>query len=256
MTLLELQTTFREALLVDECDLSAPFGDGAAPGLVVYRNAYRARLVDCLRSGYDKVLAWAGDEAFDAAAAHHIILNPPHSWTLDDYGHGFEATLTALFAGDPEVADLAWLEWTMQHAFGSPDGPVVTPVDLTAEAMADFDWDRATFEFVGSLDMRMISSNCTGIWLALTNETEMPEQIILDAPAVLSVWRKEFSPQFLVLGADEYRALTMAMAGATFGEMCEALAEDSDGDEAAAAAGGMLGRWIGEGMISVIGAGA
>ncbi|MFM9853093.1 MAG: putative DNA-binding domain-containing protein [Sphingomonadaceae bacterium] len=253
MKLLALQNEFRAALLADnDDDLATPFGAAATPGLSVYRNAYRARLMECLRNSFEKVWSWVGDEAFDAAACHHIILTPPHSWTLDDYGDGFDQTLASLFPGDPEIPDLAWLEWAMQRAFASLDGPVVTPADLTSDAMANCDWDNVTFSFVDSLQTRIITSNCTGIWLALANETDMPELITLEDFAALHVWRKGFSPQFYVADENEHRALTMAMAGDSFGQICEALADHQSTDEAIAAAGGMLGRWIGEGMVAAL----
>ncbi len=252
MTLLDLQNAFRDVLLSSDDALIAPFEDDASAGMAVYRNAYRSRLMDCLRTSFDKVWSWVGDDAFDAAARHHIILTPPHSWTLDDYGAGFDKTLASLFPDDPEVAELASLEWAMQRAFACLDGPVIKPADLISETYANYDWDNATFKFVGSLQMRAIKTNCTGIWLALSDETDPPEQIALDPPAMLSVWRKAFSPQFLVLDQDEHQALSMAVSGASFGQICETLANGSSPEDAAGMAGKMLGRWIGDEMIASV----
>jgi hypothetical protein len=252
MTLLALQNAFRDALVTEDFKVRAPFADSAEAGLVVYRNAYRGRLMEGLRSSYDKVWTWVGDEAFDAAACHHIILLPPHSWTLDDYGAEFDQTLTALFPDDPEVAELAWLERAMQKAFASLDEPIITPVDLTSSEMATCDWNSVQLDFVRSVQMREIRTNCTGIWLAIANETDPPEQIMLGASAPLCVWRKDFSPQFQVLEREEQDALSLMANGATFGKLCETLAAKLSEDEAVSAAGTLLGRWIGEAMVTAI----
>jgi Putative DNA-binding domain len=250
VTLLTLQQDFRSALLVDEMAEDTPFGVAASDGMKVYRNAYRSRLMNCLRSSYDKVWSWVGDEAFDAAACHHIILHPPRSWTLDDYGEGFDQTLKSLFPDDPEVPELAWLEWVMARAFASLDQPIVKPADLASADVADLDWDKVRLAFVGSLQMREIQTNCTGLWLSLTNGTEMPERILCDTPVFLSVWRKEFSPQFRVLDTAEREGLQMMQSGATFGALCTKMSALLGTDQAVAAAGSMLGRWVGEEMVT------
>jgi hypothetical protein len=252
MTLLALQHAFRDALIAEDFTVRAPFVDSAEAGLGVYRNAYRGRLMEGLRSSYDKVWTWVGDEAFDAAACHHIILHPPHSWTLDDYGAEFDQTLEAIFPDDPEVAELAWLERAMQNAFASLDEPVITPVDLTSSEMATCDWDSVQLDFVSSLKVREIRTNCTGIWLAIANETDPPEQIMLGASAPLCVWRKDLSPQFQLLDSNEWDALSLMASGATFGQLCQTLTEKLGEDEAVPLAGTLLGRWIGEAMVTAI----
>src|SRR3546814_3597676 len=87
----------------------------------VYRGNYRSALVEAMRSTYERTEKWVGEAAFRRAAAHHLIAHPPSSWTIDDAGAGFDRTCAELFANDPEVAELAWLEWTMLEAFTAPD---------------------------------------------------------------------------------------------------------------------------------------
>lgn len=252
MTLLALQKDFREALLADDAMDGARFGADAVAGLNVYRNAYRGRLMECLRTSYDKVWGWIGDEAFDAAACHHIILHPPQSWTLDFYGEGFERTLATLFPDDPEVSELAWLEQAMQRAFASLDQPIITAGDLTSGELAAINWDHAQLGFVSSFQLREFRTNCIEIWLSIANDTDAPDALLLDEPISVAVWRKEFSPQFRMIDPNEQKALTLLMNGGTFGELCDEMAARLGVEAAASATGAMLGRWIGEEMISSI----
>lgn len=77
MSLAALQREFQTAI-VNDCATTAGAREG---GLAIYRNAYRARLLDCMRESYDRTWTWMGDEAFSAAACHHLILHPPGNWT-------------------------------------------------------------------------------------------------------------------------------------------------------------------------------
>ena len=156
MSLLARQRAMRDEILATDEQAVSP-----AEGMEVYRNAYRNRLLEALRSSFEKTCKYVGGEAFDTAACHHIILDPPTSWTLDDYGAGFDLTLAELFAEDPEVAELAWLEWHMQRAFGSVDVDALDAAKLAAGELGIPDWDRASFTLVPSFAMRAIDTDCT-----------------------------------------------------------------------------------------------
>src|SRR5277367_6026658 len=132
MSLLTLQRHMRDHLLTGDHGVAGAMRGGADAGLAVYHNAYRAQLVDCLRDTYEKLFAWLGDDAFDAAALAHVEANPPRSWTLSDYGATFDTTLAAIYPDDPEVAELAWLDWTLRRTFEAAD---CDPID--AAGLAD-----------------------------------------------------------------------------------------------------------------------
>lgn len=221
------------------------------PGLAVYRNAYRARLIECLRSSFEKTCMWIGDESFDAAAAHHLIVRPPRSWTLDNAGAGFDETLTQLFPNDPEVAELAWLEWEMQQAFIAADGPVLDAVgfaalskDFTEEA-----WASLRLSFVTGMRSRRIQADCGAIWTAIATDANMPADVLLDEPGSLLVWRQGLNPRFRVLRSEEASRLDLLRSGVTFGDMCEALVKRL-GAPGIEEAGRALSIWITQGMVS------
>jgi hypothetical protein len=237
VTLRDLQQTFRDHLLTGDRRI-ADFVPREG-GLDVYHHAYRAQLVACLRDTYERVWAWLGDEAFDHAAALHIERLSPTSWTLDEYGQDFAATLASLYPDDPEVPELAWLDWALRRAF---DGPDSTPVDIAT--LDDLDWEAAEFRFAPTLRLGVVVTNSAAIWSAL------PSLALLPAPATVLVWRPDLSPRFRTLEPAEAHDLKLALAGATFGDLCRSRASQSSEEDAIAEAGAMLGQWLRDGFVT------
>jgi Putative DNA-binding domain len=215
-------------------------------GLPVYHYAYRASLIDALRDVFERTHSWLGDERFDEAARVHIAAHPPNSWTMSDYGVGFDNTLAGLYPDNAEVPELAWLDWSLRIAFNGPDAP---PLDMAL--LAEVDWDSARLQIAPTLAMRIIQTNVAAIWGALAeDDMDPPVAELLEQPAVLTVWRHDLMPRFHTVSDDEHQALIMANDGVAFGPICETLtAEACDADEVAARVGAMLGRWIAEGVL-------
>lgn len=245
MSLLELQRTIRDGILADDETVGE-----IATGLAVYRNNYRAQLLGALQARHELTRRWAGEEAFDAAARHHILSNPPSSWSLDDYGNGFDATLDSLFAQDFEVAELAWLEWHLQHAFGAPDGPLLDAAGLAAAAADGSDWQNAVFEPVASFAIRKIRTVCAPLWLALRDGLEPPEQLVLAGMAGLIVWREGLVPTFRVVDEREHAALVAVAEGLDFSVVCARQARPEEPEAEAETIGAMLGGWLRDGLLA------
>ncbi|WP_427964549.1 putative DNA-binding domain-containing protein [Altererythrobacter sp.] len=260
MRLAETQSAFMAQVLDEDVPAPDSWSARQAAGMAVYRNNYRSALVDALRSTYERTARWAGEEAFRRAAAHHLISNPPGGWTIDEAGAGFDATCEALFAHDPEVAELAWLEWNMLQVFTAENR---VPLDGAgfAENTSGFgeeDWAELRLAFMPGATARVVNHDLRTIWNATReNDFERPVHA-LDAPAGALVWREGERPTFLMVAAEEAQAFRAMQEGASYGEVCGALAsaqitEDS-GQQAAMRAGAMLGRWLNEGMIASLAA--
>ena len=247
MSLLALQRDMRDHLLNGE-DIAARRVHGeSTAGLAVYHNAYRAQLIDCLRDTYEKLAAWLGDDAFEAAARDYVEANPPHSWTLSDYGAGFVATLATIYREDPEVAELAWLDWTLRRAFEAAD---CEPID--AAGLADIDWDQALFSFAPTLSLKLVQTNCAAIWSALAAGPMPPPAERLSCATTIQVWRAGLTPQFKTIPSTEARALRLAMVGFSFGEICKIAIDEADECEAVKAASQLLSAWLSDGIITEI----
>lgn len=237
MSLLERQIAFRAEIAADD---DAP--PSLSPGMAIYRNAYRGRLLEALAVSFERTRRWVGEEPFFAAACHYILTAPPTGWTLDDYGADFPTLLAELFAGDPEVAELAWLEWHRQQAFAAPDRPVLGTRELLAVGYTDGDWDGLTFRVAAGVAMRPIATNCTALWDAL-GEDEFADFAVADSEGSgLLVWRAGLSPHFRTIMADEWDALNRIAGGAPLGRLAE--------HEDPAELGAWLARWLADGLFS------
>jgi hypothetical protein len=245
MNLADMQRDFYAWLTDGALTVEPQVPEPARRGLAVYHNALRANLIDCLSDSYERTHAWLGDAAFDTAARGHIENHPSRSWTLGDYGAGFAETLAGLYPADPEVAELAWLDWTLRRAFDGPDSP-----ELDTASFAEIDWEDALLRIAPTMSVRRLTTNAAAIWSALASGSEPPAPLRLDRPAAVVVWRQEFSPRFLTVSDSERHALGLAMAGLPFGDICSELRDDFPDDEAATVfVGAMLARWLAEGVI-------
>ena len=231
MTLAQLQRTMIGWLRSGDLAL----GGGAGPA--VYLNNHRAALMAALENACTQTRAWLGDTAFAAAAAHHIEGCDPVSWTLDAYGARFAETLGALYPDDPEVADLARLEWALEEAFIAADA-----VPLRVADLATVDWDSARLTPVPSLRRVVLSTNAAEILATLIDEAEPPAARALPAPQAVLVWRIGFVPRFRPCTMEDERLL----GGVNFAELCAALVSELGEEAGVASAGGALARWAGE----------
>lgn len=224
-------------------------------GLATYRNNYRTALVDALRSVFERTERLVGEASFARAAAHHLIVHPPFSWTLDLAGEGFDATCATLFTGDPDVAELAWLEWAMHRIFVARDA---RPIDLAGFAAStagygERDWAGLRLRFMPGIALRGVRYDLERLWSSLGDTDGRAAVALLDQPAHAVVWREGERPVFALLSGHEGAALAAMRDGASYGEACELLVETLGEEEAIAAAGAMLGRWLYEGLVEALG---
>src|SRR5579859_2972763 len=176
MNLASWQKDFRDWLTDASDEAAQRLGQGAMVGLSVYQNNYRAQLVSVLEASYPHVFAQIGPEFFLDTAIAHIDSHPPHAWTLDVYGADFEKTLRDVLPHNPDIHELAWIEWSLGQSFVSPDAGSV-PVD----ALAHVDWDNARLHLTPSLRQRRVTTNVDAVWLALDEGRTVPESEMLDA---------------------------------------------------------------------------
>lgn len=214
-------------------------------GLDVYQNNYRVQLMGCLEATYPHLRTFIGDAAFRHAAAVHVQRNPPRAWTLDAYGAGFEATLRTVFADNPDLHELAWIEWSLATAFVARDATPLDPARL-----ARVDWERARLGFAPSLHMTRLTTNAADIWSALQDGTEEPEAAMLPAPAGAIVWRSGHVARLRVLSALDFEALQLARAEGSFAALCARLVGRLGADDGVATAGALLADWIGNDLLT------
>ena len=255
MTLAEQQSRFILGLMSDTAALPERWQRRERAGYAIYRNAYRARLIDALRETFPRTAQLAGEEAFQAAAAHHLITHPPASWTLDDAGRGFTETLKTLFPGDPDVAELGWVEWAMRVAFTVSEAAPLDGRGMLA-ATASFNdegWQNLRLRFVPGLDARLVQHDIPALWRLLEEDIPAARNLapLRDARGCV-VWREGLRPTFTAMGTAETEALIMMKDGATYGAACDQLIGQLGEQPALALAGEMLAYWLASGWIEAI----
>ena len=254
ISLAERQFQFMASLLAEDGDPLEASSSRFDAGLGIYRNNYRATLIEALSDTFKRTARWIGEEVFHQAAAHHVIINPPCGWTLDDVGAGFDRTLAELFAKDPEVSELAWIEWSMHRAFGAANAEPYTAGDF-ADATAGFDdkdWSTLGLEFVPGIRTCLVHHDVAAIWHACDTDDVSHPPFALDEPLACHVYRDGEQPAFITAPAFESPALNAMVGGANFGDVLDLLFKLRPHESAVADAGAMLGRWLNNGLIVAV----
>lgn len=255
--LAEKQALFLRAILDENSPLPKGWGNSQAAGMSVYRGNYRSALMEALASTFERTGRYVGEKAFAQASINHAIKHPPSGWTIDDVGKSFDETCRKFFKDNPEVCEIAWLEWSMLQLATAPDCEVMTP-QAFADATSSFDdeaWGHLRLTFQPRATARVVSTNLTGIWKALGSDAGDLPEAQLSEPQTCLVWREGERPTFVLVEADHAAAFAAMQGGATYGQMIELLlgdASESDADAVQAAAmrsGAMLGKWLQEGLL-------
>lgn len=241
MSLIERQRAFIAEIAADD-DVTTN-----SLGMAIYRNAYRARLTDALGAGFERTRHWVGEDMFALAASHYVLSHPPQSWTIDAYGSHFPQVLGALFAGDPEVAELAWMEWHMQQAFAAADRGEITPGQLAQADLGESDWAELRLIPAAGLASRPVGHDLRALWRALADGPPADRQVLNRDPATLLIWRKQFSPHYRLVADDEFAALSLLLEGKSFGEAAATI-----GEAGLAAFGQWFAQWLQDGLFSAI----
>lgn len=244
MTLREAQRAFLAEITAADDDARDP-----APGLAIYRDGYRSRLMGALEVSFERTRRWVGSESFGAAAAHYVLSHPSSSWTLDRFGDRFPECLAALFAEDPEVAELAWLEWHRQQAFAAPDQTRLDPARLVSAGLAAEGWERLTFTMAAGFAARPVAHDCAALWDLAETQAGGAGPSVAAITGQLIVWRDDLRPRHRQLGADEYAVLAQLAAGAKFGTAA-ATPLGIDEHRHGQAVGGWLAQWLQDGMFA------
>lgn len=244
MNLIDMQRDLRAWLVSSAADTHERLGANAATGLTVYQNNYRVQLVGCLQASFPRLHAWLGDALFLQAAIAHIDNHPPHAWTLDAYGVDFGETLTSMFPHNPDVHELAWIEWALSESFVAAD-----TAQEPSETWQGVDWDTARLTLGPSLRQRAVLTNANDIWSALEAGTEAPESEMLEAPGGLIVWRNGFTCRIKSIDSLEHAALLSLHDDARFSTLCDAMVEHLGEDAGVAKAGAFLADWIAGGVV-------
>ncbi len=225
--------------------LTTPRGGDASRRMHVYHHAYRARLGQVLREVFDKTWSYVGDEGFALALESYLVSHASRSPSLDDYGAAFPVHLAELWPGEPDVTELAWLDWSMRRVFDGEDA-VPAEFDVLSE-LAGGAWDHAGFVLHPTLALRGVTTNVGALWSSFDQGAPLAPAP-LDAPMAVRVWRKGLQPHFRMIDVIEAGALRDLVQGRSFAEVCDRLTRDGV-DEPVDRAAALLAVWFHDELV-------
>jgi hypothetical protein len=214
-----VQRWFQAAILDETPPADAADVLHQAARLDVYRKAYRARLLTCLRDTHPGLRHALGEELFDAFALDYLETHPSRSYTLFRLSEAFADHLAATRPLDrawPDfIIDLARLERTFMDVYEGP-GVEGEPVrGLPAEPQS-----AAVLE--PTCCLRLIRSRFPiGDFLLAVRRGEQPP-LPAPAPSRLAVSRRDYVVTFMPLDAPRYAALEAIAGGAPVGDAAAA----------------------------------
>jgi uncharacterized protein (UPF0276 family) len=250
-TLAELQRRLADHVL-DRGDpqahslINATEGFGGDQRLGIYHHAYRARLSEVLADSFAKTNLFMGSDTFDEHAAAFAVAHPPLTRSLSRYGADFPAYLAGLYPANPELHELAQLDWDLRACFDGPDVPVLT----TDAAHADTDnaWLQRRHPLHPSLCLRKVTTNVVQLWNAIDADQPVPEVEWLAEPSSLIVWRKGLQPHFQTLATGQAPFVHCLLTGHSIQQACDDLA-GSDALQDPAQLGEWLRDWLNNGVL-------
>ncbi len=213
--------------------------------LPIYHHAYRARLAEVLADTYAKTCLYMGSDTFEAHARDYAVAHPPRTRSLNRYGEGLVGTLRAAYPDNPELHELAQLDWDLRTRFDSADVPALAP----AAAQASDTWTTRPGVLHPSALLRAITTNVVGVWNAIHTDDDVPEAVALPAPATLLVWRKGHQPHFRTLDAAEAAWVQALHAGASVHDACAALLGSGLWQGDPTVLGGWLAQLLDDGLV-------
>ena len=213
-----------------------------AERVAIYRRMYFWRLHEVLREDYPKTCEALGD-GFEDVVRRYLAAHPSEHPFVRHLGRHVPAFLTddATARERPWLADLARLERARVDAFDAPDAVTLDAAAL--RAVEPDAWPRLRLAPIPALAIVRSPWPVHQIWAA---PVDAPPR----ASTVVRVWRQAFTVFHAAMDPVEDAALAAMSAGWPFAEICEAVAEHVDPDEAPREAGALLARWLEDGLVA------
>jgi hypothetical protein len=146
----------------------------------------------------------------------------------------------------PFVVELARLERTVIDVFHASDAE---PLDAAAlRAISPADWPRLLFRTSRSLDILDCEWGVHEVLRAIEENREWSAP--RHAPVGILVWRQNFQVYYRELDVTERDSLRISRDGASFARICDAVASNSPDHDAVKTVGGLLTRWLADGLLA------
>lgn len=253
MNLLEMQSDFQQTLLDPSCPEPAwarqhIVGLPARDRVLIYHNAYRARLVDVLRDTFEHTAVYLGDDWFNQQAHRYVEQVQSTHANIGLYGQRFANYLANEYPNDPDIAELATMDWTLRRTFDGPDSAVMTTADL--QEIGHEGGEAARLVPVPNMQLIRQQYNTLAIWQAIDNDEHPPAARQLPEAMDILCWRKGHAPHYRSIAAFEALALNEIAAGNTLEAVGTALQAAFPDADVSGQFGSLLCRWLDEQLVA------
>jgi uncharacterized protein (UPF0276 family) len=228
--------------------------DTAAQRLGIYHYAYRARLAEVLGNHFEKTRLYMGSDTFHDEGFAFVVAHPPRVNSLNQYGSELPAWFKQRYPHNPELHELAQLEWDLRRCFDVADVSTLK-AELAAQDTAQA-WLSTPALIRPDSVLRPITYNIVKIWQAIHADTEVPEATVLIGDAqgegrYLLVWRKDLQPHFKSLDAAEAAFLQHLQAGHSIVSSIDLMSADH-ASVLSTQLGGWLSEWLNDGILLAV----
>jgi hypothetical protein len=138
-------------------------------------------------------------------------------------------------------------QWTLELAFDAADTAALRFEDVAA--VPPEAWAGLRLTPHPALHVVDLRTNAVAVWNELKNSDHGIAPESLPEPIRWAIWRKQLSPYFRSLEADEAWALDAVRNHLSFGEICAGLCQWLPEEQAAPRAAALLRGWVDEGWI-------
>lgn len=220
---------------------------GGAPRIQIYRDMYRARLVDVLREDFPRVVATLGDETFEALAGRYLARHPSTHPSVRYVGDRFAGFVDVEGPEPPFLADLARLEWARGAVFDAPDAESLRLSDL--QIIPAEEWPALQLRSIPACRILECAWPVHEIWASADRPEPAGPPDWEPRAVALRVWREGYDVSHAAIGAIERRLFPLLERGVPLSALCAALEDDLEPEVAAREVGSLLMRWLEDGLL-------
>ncbi|MBM7074464.1 putative DNA-binding domain-containing protein [Shewanella sp. 202IG2-18] len=220
--------------------------------LVIYANAYYARLRSTIETDHDILAHYLGDDWFEDMVRAYINSKPSKFKSLRQFCEELPEFLatTEPFSDYPQMAEIARFERRLLNSFDAGDTERASFSDL--QALPPEQWPETQLRFHPSVQLFTCESNAVEIWQAVKAEQTPPEPDMENQRHWL-LWRGETRlTEFTSITPYQFVLIDGFIRGANFAQQCEAMLEYFDESQAPMEVLQALQAWFEMGLIKSI----